>query len=113
HRYPKVTLEIFEDTTENLIRRLEDGELDVALVSTCGESPALELHSLAKEALLILLPKEHRLAKKKKIKWGDLKSQKFLLLHEMHCLATQAYQFLAPHHLRPDWSVRGARLAPT
>jgi LysR family hydrogen peroxide-inducible transcriptional activator len=110
HRYPKVTLEIFEDTTETLVRRLEDGELDIALVSTCSESPGLERHSLGEEALLILLPEEHPLAKKKKIKWGDLKSQKFLLLHEMHCLSAQTHQFLATHHLRPELAVRGAQL---
>jgi LysR family hydrogen peroxide-inducible transcriptional activator len=96
HRYPKVILEIFEDTTESLVRRLEDGDLDIALLSTCAESPALE-RSLGKEALLILLPKEHPLAKKKRIKWADLKSQKFLLLHEMHCLSAQVYRFLAAH----------------
>ncbi len=111
HRYPKVTLEIFEDTTESLVRRLEDGELDIALVSTCDESPTLQRHSLGKEPLLILLPEEHPLAKKKKIKWSDLKSQKFLLLHEMHCLSTQVSQFLATHHLRPELAVRGAQLA--
>jgi LysR family hydrogen peroxide-inducible transcriptional activator len=109
-RYPKVTLEVFEDTTERLVQRLEDGQLDIALVSTCDESPALERHSLGKEALLILLPKEHRLAKKKKVKWSDLKSQKFLLLQEMHCLSTQVHQFLAAHHLRPELAVRGAQL---
>jgi len=110
HRYPKVALEIFEDTTESLVLRLEDGTLDVAIASTCDESPALERHSLGKEALLLLLPKEHRLAKKKKIKWGDLKSQKFLLLHEMHCLSTQVYEFLATYRLRPELAVTGAQL---
>lgn len=109
-RYPKVTLEIFEDTTERLVRRMEDGEVDIALVSTCDESPALERHSLGKEALLALVPKGHQLAKKQKIKWSDLKSQKFLLLHEMHCLSAQVYQFLAAHHLRPELTVRGAQL---
>ena len=109
-RYPKVTLEIFEDTTERLVRRMEDGEVDIALVSTCDESPDLERHSLGKEALLVLLPKGHQLAKKKKIKWSDLKSQKFLLLHELHCLSAQVYQFLVTHHLRPELAVRGAQL---
>ncbi|MFZ3377875.1 MAG: LysR substrate-binding domain-containing protein [Chthoniobacterales bacterium] len=109
-RYPKVTLEIFEDTTERLVRRMEDGEVDIALVSTCDESPALERHSLGKETLLVLLPKGHQLAKKKMIRWSDLKSQKFLVLHEMHCLSAQVYQFLAAHHLRPELTVRGAQL---
>lgn len=110
-RYPKVIFEIFEDTTDRLALRLEDGTLDVVLASTCGENPALERHSLGKEALLILLPEKHRLAKKKKIKWSDLESEKFLLLHEVHCLSAQVGQLLADHHLRPELAVRGAQLA--
>jgi LysR family hydrogen peroxide-inducible transcriptional activator len=57
HRYPKVTLEIFEDTTENLALRLEDGTLDIAMVSTCNETPTLHRDSLGNEPLLLLLSK--------------------------------------------------------
>ncbi len=108
--YPKVRLEVFEDTTENLVRRLDDGELDIALASTCGESPTLELHSLGREPLSVLLSNKHRLAKKKQIKWSDLKSETFLLLHEMHCLSNQVHQFLASHHLQPELALQGAQL---
>jgi LysR family transcriptional regulator, hydrogen peroxide-inducible genes activator len=110
HRYPKVTLEIVEDTTENLALRLEDGALDLALVSTCDEGSTLQRHSLGKEPLLLLAPKEHGLAKKKKIKWSDLKSQKFLLLHEMHCLSAQIHELLTAHRLEPELAVRGTQL---
>ena len=111
HRYPKVILEIVEDTTENLALRLEDGTLDVALVSTCDESPTLQRDSLGKEPLLLLLAQDHRLASKTKAKWTDLKSEKFLLLHEMHCLSVQVCELLAAHRLRPQLVVRGAQLA--
>jgi LysR family transcriptional regulator, hydrogen peroxide-inducible genes activator len=110
-RYPKVQLEILEDTTENLALRLEDGTLDIAIMSTCQQSPALEPHPLGEEALLVLLPKQHRLAKKKNISWTDLKSEKFLLLHEVHCLSEQVCQLLAAHNLRPELALRGAQLA--
>ena len=110
-RYPKVDLEILEDTTESLALRLEDGTLDIAIMSTCQQSPALERHPLGKEALLVLLPNQHRLAKKKKISWSDLKSEKFLLLHEVHCLSAQVCELLATHNLRPELALRGAQLA--
>jgi len=110
NRYTKVTLEIFEDTTENLALRLEDGTLDVALVSTCNESPTLQRDSLGNEPLLVLLSKEHPLAKRTKVKWSDLKSQKFLLLHEMHCLSTQVCEFLEANHLRPQLAAKAAQL---
>ncbi len=108
--YPKVDLEILEDTTERLASRLEDGTLDVAILSTCQQSPALEPHPLGKEALLVLLPKQHRLAKKKKINWSDLTSEKFLLLHEVHCLSAQVCRLLAKHNLQPELALKGAQL---
>ena len=110
-RYPKVTLEIFEDTTESLTLRLEDGTLDVALVSNCNESPALHRDSLGNEPLLLLLSKKHQLAKRTKVKWSDIKSQKFLLLHEMHCLSAQVCELLEANHLRPQVVVKGVQLA--
>jgi LysR family transcriptional regulator, hydrogen peroxide-inducible genes activator len=110
-RYPKVDLEILEDTTESLASRLEDGTLDIAIMSTCHQSPTLEPHPLGKEALLVLLPNQHRLAKRKKISWSDLKSEKFLLLHEVHCLSAQVGQLLVTHNLRPELALRGAQLA--
>jgi LysR family hydrogen peroxide-inducible transcriptional activator len=109
-RYPKVDLEILEDTTESLALRLEDGTLDIAIMSTCHQSSTLEPHPLGKEALLLLLPKQHRLAKKKQISWSDLKSEKFLLLHEVHCLSSQVCELLASHKLRPELALRGAQL---
>jgi LysR family transcriptional regulator, hydrogen peroxide-inducible genes activator len=39
-RYPKVIFELFEDTTENLAARLEEGTMDIVLASTCGETTA-------------------------------------------------------------------------
>ena len=33
--YPEVTLELVEDVTDGITRRVEAGELDVALASTC------------------------------------------------------------------------------
>ena len=110
-RYPKVELEILEDTTESLALRLEQGTLDIAIMSSCQQSPTLEAHSLGKEALFVLLANEHRLASKKKISWSDLKSEKFLLLHEVHCLSAQVCQLLAAHDLRPELALKGAQLA--
>lgn len=109
-RYPKVVLEILEDTTEGLALRLEDGTLDAAIMSTCQQSPALRSELLAREALLVLLPSKHPLAKKKKISWSDLKAEKFLLLHEVHCLSVQVCNLLASQNLRPELALRGSQL---
>jgi len=110
-RHPKVVFEIFEDTTDNLAMRLEDGTLDLALASTCGETSGLKRHALGKEPLQLLVPKKHRLAKRKQVKWNDLATEKFLLLHEVHCLSVQICDYMERNHLHPKLTVRGAQLA--
>src|SRR5437588_9165056 len=54
--YPDVTLEIVEDVTERISRRVEAGELDVALASTCQHTPTLRRESIGSEPLLLLVP---------------------------------------------------------
>jgi LysR family hydrogen peroxide-inducible transcriptional activator len=109
-RYPEVTLEIVEDVTDGVAQRVEAGELDVAFASTCHQSPTIQRQSLGREPLLALVPKRHPLAKKTQVTLDDLKSQRFLLLHEMHCLSRQVNQLLAARRLRPDLALAGSQL---
>jgi LysR family hydrogen peroxide-inducible transcriptional activator len=108
--YPKVTFELFEDTTDKLAQRLEDGTLDVVLASSGAVTPTLVQHSLGTEALLLLVPTKHRLARKRAIKWADLSSEKFLLLHEVHSLSITVRRLLAANHLQPEIVLQGAQL---
>jgi len=108
--YPEVTLEIVEDVTDGITRRVEAGELDVALASTCQPSPTLRRESLGSEPLLALLPEQHPLAKKSLVELDDLKSQRFLLLHEMHCLSQQVHHLLESRRLRPEVALAGSQL---
>ncbi len=109
-RYPKVTFELFEDTTDKLAQRLENGTLDVVLASSGDEPPTLERHSLGEEPLLMLLPQKHRLARKQSIKWSDLATEKFLLLHEVHSLSKKVRQLLVTNKLNPEVVLQGAQL---
>ncbi len=109
--YPHVTLEIVEDVTEGITRRIDAGELDVAIASTCRPSPTLQRESVGSEPLLALVPEEHPLAKKSLIEFDDLKSQRFLLLHEMHCLSQQVNHLLAARRLRPQIALAGSQLS--
>ena len=109
--YPEVTLEIVEDVTEGITRRVEAGELDVALASTCHSSPTLRRESVGNEPLLALLPERHPLAKKTLVELDDLKSQRFLLLHEMHCLSQQVHHLLESRRLHPEIALAGSQLS--
>jgi LysR family hydrogen peroxide-inducible transcriptional activator len=110
NHYPEVTLEIVEDVTKGITRRVEAGELDVALASTCQQTPTLRRESLGNEPLLALAPQGHPLAKKTLVGLDDLKSQRFLLLHEMHCLSQQVHHLLEVRRLRPEIALAGSQL---
>jgi LysR family hydrogen peroxide-inducible transcriptional activator len=109
--YPDVQLEIVEDVTDGITQRIEAGELDVALASTCQPSPTLRRESLGNEPLLLLVPEGHPLAKKTLVEFDDLKSQRFLLLHEMHCLSQQVNHLLESRRLRPEVALAGSQLS--
>ena len=111
NHYPQVTLEIVEDVTAGITRRIEAGELDVALASTCQQSPTLRRERLGNEPLLALVPEGHELAKKTEITFDDLKSQRFLLLHEMHCLSQQVHHLLESRRLHPEIALAGSQLS--
>jgi len=108
--YPDVILEVVEDVTDGITKRIETGELDVALASTCRASPTLRREPLGTEPLLALVPEKHPLAKKDLVEFDDLKSQRFLLLHEMHCLSQQVNHLLESRRLRPQIALAGSQL---
>ena len=79
---PQIAVRAVEDVTENLIRLLEVGEIDVAVVSTCRSGPGLHRELWAREPLLVALPKEHRLAGRQRLSWRDLSKETLLTLQE-------------------------------
>lgn len=108
--YPKVTFALYEDTTEKLAEQLEDGTLDLVIASASDDTANLARHSLGREALLLLVPAKHRLARRRTVQWSDLATEKFLLLHEDHSLSMQVRRLLAANHLKPELVLQGAQL---
>lgn len=86
---PKMPLIIQEDFTENLRIKLRRGELDAVFLSLPFSEPGLLTKSLYDESLVILMRKDHPLAKKEKIDEIDLKTERVLLLGDGNCLRKQ------------------------
>src|SRR5437667_10938224 len=100
--YPEETLELVEDVTDGITRRVEAGELDVALTSTCQQSPSLRREALGHEPLLALVRKAEPLAEHTLVELDDLKSQRFLRLHEMDCVFQQVDHLPEARRLRRE-----------
>ncbi|MDD3723384.1 MAG: hydrogen peroxide-inducible genes activator [Lutibacter sp.] len=84
-KYPKVNLKIEEITTEEIIKKLTDGHIDVAIAATPLENDQIKERVLYYEPFVGFVPEEHRLYKNKTIEVEDLNIEDILLLEDGHC----------------------------
>lgn len=89
-RYPRLKLYLQEDLTEKLLERLEQGDLDLLLLALPCRRSQTETRSLMHDPFLVALPKDHALARQKKISTDQLKKEKLLVLQDGHCLREHA-----------------------
>ena len=109
-RLPQIELNIVEEVTDQLVRRVEEGEIDLAILSTCRFSSAGALEKCADEPLLAAVPKGHFLASRGEISGRDLAKETVLILPESHCLSRQIHKWCLMHRV-PDKRVGALQLA--
>ena len=109
--HPKATLTVQEDTTDNLIKRCTQGEVDLAIVALPISVKYLEVESLFDEELFVVLAPNHPLASKKKLRLSDIKPLPFVLLDEAHCLSDTIQTFCKQRSFDPVSVERTSQLA--
>ena len=90
--FPKLKILLLEEKTDDLIAKLQNGEIDCAFLANPIAENNLEYEKIFSEKFLLATPKNHPLARKKKIQARDLKNQKLMLLEDGHCLRNQALE---------------------
>jgi LysR family transcriptional regulator, hydrogen peroxide-inducible genes activator len=110
-KYRGVELIFNEETTLQLLRGLEENELDLALISDSTPNPRIRIENLFSEELLLCLPAGHALVHQRVVVAADLQQEKFILMQEGHCLGAQAQRFCQTKGLRPQISCRSAQIA--
>ncbi|MCP4075374.1 MAG: LysR family transcriptional regulator [Gammaproteobacteria bacterium] len=88
--YPAMRLIISEEQTDTLLQRLQDHQIDAALLATEHPETGFIKIPLYREPFWIAFPQNHELYTQDEISQQDLDSCKLLLLSEGHCLAQQA-----------------------
>jgi len=84
-KYPKVNLKIEELTTEEIIKKLSDGHIDVGIAATPLETEFIKERVLFYEPFVGFIPTEHRLFNSDGINVEDLNIEDILLLEDGHC----------------------------
>ena len=84
-KFPKVNLKIEELTTEEIIKKLADGHIDVGIAATPLENENIKERVLYYEPFVGFISNDHRLFNKEKISEEDLDIDDVLLLEDGHC----------------------------
>ena len=99
--FPKAALVVQENTTDPLLKSCKEGELDLAIVALPIPAKYLEVEELFEEELLLVLPPDHPLADKSKIRLGDVEPFPFVLLDEAHCLSDNIVSLCRQRSFQP------------
>ncbi len=90
---PRLKLELFEETTSNLLLHLKEGRLDLAILSLPIEAPGIVSKSIGQEPFFVAASKHHTIAVRKKISLKELAKEPLLILQEGHCFSDQALEY--------------------
>lgn len=109
--FPKATLIVQELTTDALLKACTQGEVDLAILALPIPAKYLEVQELFEEELLLVLPPEHPLVEKDKIRLTDVEPCPFVLLDEAHCLTDNIVSFCRQRSIQPVAVERTSQLA--
>ena len=110
-QFPKATIIVQENTTDNLLKSCHQGEIDLAILALPLPTKYLEVEELFVEELFLALPPHHPLADKAKIRVADVEPYPFVLLGEAHCLTDNIVSFCRERSFQPVTVERTSQLA--
>jgi LysR family transcriptional regulator, transcription activator of glutamate synthase operon len=83
-RHPAVELTVREETSDDLAQMVRVDAIDLAFLSVTEriKSHGLALHQLVSEELVVILPRGHRLARRRTLRMRDLSDEEFISFRE-------------------------------
>ncbi len=109
--HPNISVLVQEDTTENLIKRCNHGEIDLAIVALPILAKYLETEALFDEPLSLVVATDHELATRESITAEAVEEFPFITLTEAHCLSDNIASYCRQQSVQPISVERITQLA--
>ena len=94
-KFPKLTLQLAEEKTDEILTMLHRGTLDAALLALPIDDNGLRVAVLFEEPFVLAVPEGHPLARKSSVTTEDLRGSELLLLDDGHCMREHALEVCA------------------
>lgn len=94
--FPRLSLRWVEDRTADLVRGLQQGTLDAALLALEAEIGEVDYEVVGRDPFVLAVPAAHALAARRgPVAMDNLEEARVLLLDDGHCFRDQALAFCA------------------
>lgn len=107
HTYPGLDLTIVEDGSDRLSRALDEGHLDLAVLVQAKDAVPDTFQFLLQERIVVGLPLDHPLARRRKVSLQQLEGDDFILCRDGYHLRSMTLEACAAAGYAPRVSVRG------
>ncbi|MBF0622252.1 MAG: LysR family transcriptional regulator [Magnetococcales bacterium] len=109
-QFPALQLLLREDQSATLVKAVDDGSLDVAILAFPYEVGRLNQALIYEENFLVGMPTDHPLTANDVISTGDFEPEELLLLEEGHCLRDHVLAVCHLEQLQKDRTFQGTSL---
>jgi DNA-binding transcriptional LysR family regulator len=106
--YPEITVNIRDMPEEQITPALKRNEVDIAIGTLSEDDPEIAATSLLRDKLMLVCREDHRFAKRKSVRWAELKDETLITL-----AASNPLRNIVEHNLirvvpsyRPKYEVR-------
>jgi DNA-binding transcriptional LysR family regulator len=73
--YPSVQISIYRNFSRKVVEKIEDGSVDVGIVTLPVRSPSLKIHSIFKDRLMLLVSASNPLSRAKSVTMSEIADQ--------------------------------------
>ncbi len=99
--YPKIQVQLKEESSPDLAKDLEQGEIELAILDEAGLLPGLAHQTILIEELLLVLPVKHLLAGKGSLSLKQVAEESFILMKTGHGFRQITLDFYRKAGLEP------------
>jgi DNA-binding transcriptional LysR family regulator len=111
-QHPRARFQLLQNASHIILAELEAGDVDLALVSPVPPtSDRIDSIELASEELFLVVPQEHRFAKRRSVRLEELRDDTFVCLREGYGLRALTDHFCAQAGFTPKIAFEGEEIA--
>ncbi|MCP2309939.1 MULTISPECIES: LysR family transcriptional regulator [Kitasatospora] len=105
--HPRVRFQLVQDYVAAMLERLRAGELDLCLVSPLPDAPDLTARALDEQRLHLVVPADHRLAGRRRIRLAEVADEPWVAVEEGYGLRVITDGFCAEAGFVPRIAFEG------